>query len=76
MHAWIRQNGLLQWREVPEPAPRSDELIVAVGAISLNRGEIRMSARAADGTIPGWDVAGTVVAGDRKSTRLNSSHIL
>jgi NADPH:quinone reductase-like Zn-dependent oxidoreductase len=52
----------LQLREVAEPVPRSNELLVRVEAFSLNRGELRTAALAADGTIPGWDVAGTVVA--------------
>jgi NADPH:quinone reductase-like Zn-dependent oxidoreductase len=36
-------------------------LLLRVEAVSLNRGEIRSAARAAEGVIPGWDVAGTVV---------------
>lgn len=43
------------------PVPRSGEVLVRVEAISLNRGEIRAAALGADGVIPGWDVAGTVV---------------
>lgn len=31
-------------------------------AVSLNRGELRAVARAADGAVPGWDVAGVVAA--------------
>src|SRR5262249_15984632 len=41
--------------------PGGDELLVRVQAVSLNRGEIRTVARAPDGEIPGWDVAGTVL---------------
>ena len=47
--------------EVPEPAPAADQILVQVRAISLNRGEVRAIARSADGEVPGWDVAGTVL---------------
>lgn len=62
MRAWIKHDGRLQLRETPDPVPRSNELLVRVEAFSLNRGELRTAALAADGTVPGWDVAGTVVA--------------
>jgi NADPH:quinone reductase-like Zn-dependent oxidoreductase len=62
MRAWIKTNGRLELRDVPQPSQRSNELLLKVEAISLNRGEVRTAALAADGTIPGWDVAGTVVA--------------
>lgn len=62
MKAWIKRDGRLQLEDVPEPAPASDELLVRVQAFSLNRGELRGVARAAEGVIPGWDVAGTVVS--------------
>lgn len=61
MKAWIKRDGRLQFDEVPAPAPLSGELLLRVEAVSLNRGEIRSAARAAEGVIPGWDVAGTVV---------------
>lgn len=61
MKAWIKRAGRLQLDEVPEPMPHSNELLLRVEAVSLNRGEIRTAARAAEGVIPGWDVAGTVV---------------
>lgn len=61
MNAWIKRDGRLQLAEVPKPPAASDAVIVRVEAISLNRGEIRTAARAADGVIPGWDVAGTVI---------------
>jgi NADPH:quinone reductase-like Zn-dependent oxidoreductase len=63
MKAWIKRNSGLRFDEVPPPNPRSDELLVKVDAVSLNRGELRSVARAAEGVIPGWDVAGTVIAG-------------
>jgi NADPH:quinone reductase-like Zn-dependent oxidoreductase len=46
--------------EVIEPEPRSDHAVVAVKAVSLNRGEVRRLERMAPGTIAGWDLAGTV----------------
>lgn len=62
MKAWIKRAAGLRLEDVPAPAAASDELLLRVEAISLNRGELRTAARAADGVIPGWDVAGTVVA--------------
>jgi NADPH:quinone reductase len=46
--------------EVPEPEPRSDQALVAVHAISLNRGEVRRLATHHPGTVTGWDLAGVV----------------
>ena len=43
---------------VPEPLP--SEVLVRVSAISLNRGEVRRSQIAEEGSRPGWDLAGTV----------------
>jgi NADPH:quinone reductase-like Zn-dependent oxidoreductase len=62
MKAWIKREGRLDFSDVPLPTPNSGELLIRVQAISLNRGEIRAVARAAEGTVPGWDVAGTVVS--------------
>ena len=50
--------GGLAVREVPEPVPASDEVLVAVHAFSVNRGELRMLGTAAEGWRPGWDLAG------------------
>lgn len=44
---------------MPEPAP--NEAVVAVRAVSLNRGEVRRAQSADDGFRPGWDVAGEVL---------------
>ncbi|HLY82828.1 MAG TPA: zinc-binding dehydrogenase [Acidimicrobiales bacterium] len=53
----------LELREVPRPDPRPSEAVVAVGAFSLNRGEVgHVRARTIPaGTTVGWDVAGVVV---------------
>jgi len=46
--------------EVESPAPAAQEALVRVAAVSLNRGEIRMSAGKPAGSPIGWDLAGTV----------------
>lgn len=70
MKAWLKRDGRLQLSDVPDPSPAGSELLVRVEAISLNRGEVRGAARAADGVIPGWDVAGTVVGGPHAGSRV------
>lgn len=45
---------------VPEPTPLPNEAVIAVRAVSLNRGEVRMLETAAAGWRPGWDLAGEV----------------
>jgi NADPH:quinone reductase len=52
--------GRYELRPVAEPEPRPHEAIVAVEAVSLNRGEVRNLLTAADGHRVGWDVAGVV----------------
>jgi NADPH:quinone reductase-like Zn-dependent oxidoreductase len=47
-------------RDVPDPQPAGGEVLVAVRAFSVNRGELRMLGTAADGWRPGWDFAGIV----------------
>ena len=46
--------------EVEKPSPGSQEALVRVAAISLNRGEVRRVATAEAGFRPGWDFAGIV----------------
>jgi NADPH:quinone reductase len=65
MRAWVKRDGALRLADVAAPEPATDEVLVRVKATSLNRGEIRMVARAADGVIPGWDLAGVVEAAAR-----------
>ena len=50
----------LELGEIDSPRPESDEALVAVRAVSLNRGEARYLPRREEGTVHGWDVAGVV----------------
>jgi len=52
--------GGLEIRDVAEPEPISDQAVVDVRAVSLNRGECWALRNAEDGWRPGWDVAGIV----------------
>ena len=56
-----RSNPITVANDLAEPAPRQDQVLVAVEATSLNRGEIRRSLSAQPGFVPGWDVAGRVL---------------
>jgi len=53
--------GGIELRDVAEPEPAANEALVAVRAVSLNRGEVRRSQSADEGFRPGWDVAGEVL---------------
>lgn len=53
--------GGIELREVEEPTPSPSEALVAVDAVSLNRGDVRSVRSAPDGTRAGWDLAGTVL---------------
>jgi NADPH2:quinone reductase len=50
----------IEFRDVPEPDPAVDECVIAVEAVSLNRGEFRRLRWEVDGWRPGYDVAGVV----------------
>ena len=54
--------GRIAIRDVPDPVPTPGEVVVAVRAFSINRGEMRMLGTAADGWRPGWDFAGTLAS--------------
>lgn len=53
----------LELGEIDSPRPGSDEALVAVRAVSLNRGEARYLPRREEGTVHGWDVAGVIEQG-------------
>jgi NADPH:quinone reductase len=52
-------------REAPDARVDPSETLVEVKAVSLNRGEVRRLPARAEGTIPGWDVAGVTADGTR-----------
>jgi NADPH:quinone reductase len=52
----------LELGEVDAPRPAPGEALVAVRAVSLNRGEVRRLPQRQEDTVPGWDVAGEVRA--------------
>jgi NADPH:quinone reductase-like Zn-dependent oxidoreductase len=50
----------IDFRDFPAPTPASNEAVVRVHAVSLNRGEVNRLATAEDGTRFGWDLSGTI----------------
>src|SRR5258707_9282388 len=51
----------IEFRDVPEPVPARHEAVVAVRAVSLNRGNYRRLAWEQAGWTPGYDVAGEIL---------------
>jgi NADPH:quinone reductase-like Zn-dependent oxidoreductase len=51
----------VELRELPEPQPQRNEALVAVQALSLNRGELRSVRNNGEGWVPGQDVGGVVL---------------
>jgi NADPH:quinone reductase-like Zn-dependent oxidoreductase len=52
--------GGIELRDVLDPDPISDQALVAVRAVSLNRGECGALRGAEDGWRPGWDLSGVI----------------
>ncbi|MEV4006165.1 zinc-binding dehydrogenase [Actinomadura sp. NPDC049753] len=66
MRALVVDHGApahLTLTDVPDPIPAPGEALVRVEAVSLNYGEVSAAAdpKAPEGTVVGWDAAGTVV---------------
>ena len=57
--------GNLRLGEIDEPIADSDETLVRVQAVSVNRGEVKRAETAAQGSTIGWDLAGIVEAAAR-----------
>lgn len=66
MLAWTTSPGSpggLLLREVDEPAPLPDELVVRVEAFAPNPGDLAALTGVPTGSIPGWDGSGVVLQG-------------
>lgn len=66
----------LKIAEASNPTPQPDQCLVKIAALSLNHGELPELTGAPQGSIPGWDAAGTVItaaangAGPKVGTRV------
>jgi NADPH2:quinone reductase len=72
MQAVVSTPGGERWaelRDVPEPEPGPDELLVEVHAAGINRGELTLLQMREDFR-PGQEVAGVVAAGPRQGGRV------
>jgi NADPH2:quinone reductase len=72
MQAVVSTPGGERWaelREVPEPEPGPDELLVEVHAAGINRGELAL-VQIREDFRPGQEVAGVVAAGPRQGERV------
>jgi NADPH:quinone reductase len=54
--------GGLARRELPDPRPEQDQVVVAVEAYAVNRGELHLLQARPDGWLPGQDHAGVVLS--------------
>jgi NADPH2:quinone reductase len=57
----MNETAPVEQRELAEPQPQRNEALVAVHAISLNRGELRSVRNNGEGWVPGQDVGGVVL---------------
>jgi NADPH2:quinone reductase len=72
MQAVVSTPGGERWaelRDIPEPEPGPDELLVQVHAAGINRGELTL-VRMREDFRPGQEVAGVVAAGPRQGERV------
>lgn len=53
-------SGWMEIGDAPEPVPDSHEVVVAVTAFSVNRGEVNRARNGVKGAQVGWDLAGVV----------------
>lgn len=65
MLAWTidhSETSHLALRSAPEPRPSAHEAVIAVHAFAPNQADVDSLPGMPDGTIPGWDASGVVVA--------------
>jgi NADPH:quinone reductase-like Zn-dependent oxidoreductase len=55
-------DDIVRIADIAEPEPKPHEAVVAVSALSLNRGEVNRARTGRPGKPTGWDVSGVVVA--------------